>query len=241
MIGCSTNNCIGFIGGTTGAVDNWNQENCVTISSLPSLTQNFILTFPVTYSSYIVFPSITISFVLSNGQIGGVFRINGSSSSESLVGNMNYIAKPWNPSTAWNPSSPLWVNQPSLYQFSQAINISAIAPFSPFNTINMGTTVMPSTDTAPSTTFTSSYLNIFSNYTNPLVDNTTKCLNPFPYTYMNSYKVWVLWCPIKPGSTNQIVIKYPLYPDSFGANFPFNLIFTYAYANTLGAMIGYRT
>lgn len=104
----------------------------------------------------------------------------------------------------------------------------------------MGTTVMPTSDANPSTTFTSAYLNIFSNYSNPLVDNAVKCVNPFYYCYQNGYNVWVLWCPVQAGSLNQIRVSYPLYPDSLGADFPYSMIFTYAYANTLGQMIGYR-
>jgi hypothetical protein len=104
----------------------------------------------------------------------------------------------------------------------------------------MGATVMPSPDTSPSTTFTSAFLNIFSNYTNPIVDNITKCVNPFLYTYMNLYKIWVLWCPITIGLPNQIIINNPLYPDILGTNFPLSLIFAYAYSNSSGAMIAYK-
>lgn len=96
----------------------------------------------------------------------------------------------------------------------------------------MGATLMPSTDLSPSTTFASAYMNIFSNYSYPVVDSNIKCIDPFAYTYMNSHKVWTLWCPIVAGSTNQIKFNYPLYPNSFGINFPYNMIFTYAYANT---------
>lgn len=147
---------------------------------------------------------------------------------------------PWNPNTPFINTATYWVNQPSLYSFKQRINISGIAPFSYSNTINMEGTTMPTTDTAPSTTFTSAYLNIFSNYSNPLVDNTTKCINPFPYKFADLYNIWVLWCPIQVGFTNQILFSFPLYPDVLGAGFPFSLMFTYAYANTSGAMIGYR-
>ena len=196
--------------------------------------------FPVYYNSYSVLSQITISTVLLNGKIGGVYRINGSCSAESLVGNASYIALPWAPATPFTNTAQYWVNQPTLYTFKQSINITGIIPFSYSNTIKMGATLMPSTDTAPSTTFTSAYLNIFSNYSNPLVDNSSKCINPFAYTYSNSYKIWVLWCPVKVGFTNQILFNYPLYPDALGANFPLSTIFTYAYAATTGAMIGYR-
>lgn len=172
--------------------------------------------------------------------IAGVYRINGSSSSEYLSGTSNYIALPWTPVSAWSPSTTEWVNQPTLHSYKQSIDLSAIVPFAPNNTINMGTTVMPLTDTLPSTTFSSAYLNIFSDFSNPLVDNLTKCVNPFAYTYTNSYKVWVLWCPLIVGAVNKISFNYPLYPDSLGANFPFSTIFSYAYADTAGKMIGYR-
>jgi hypothetical protein len=104
----------------------------------------------------------------------------------------------------------------------------------------MGGTVMPLIDTTPSTTFTSAFLNIFSNYSNPMVDNITKCIPPFSYTYMNLYRIWVLWCPITIGSLNQITFNNPLYPDSLGTNYPLSLIFAYAYSNTSGAMISYK-
>jgi len=83
---------------------------------------------------------------------------------------MNYIALPWNPTTPWTPTLSYWVNNAS-HSFKQSINISAILPYTPLNTINMAATVMQAPDLAPSTTFTSAYLNIFSNYSSPLVDN----------------------------------------------------------------------
>jgi hypothetical protein len=104
----------------------------------------------------------------------------------------------------------------------------------------MGATVMPTNDSSPSTTFTSAYMNIFSNYSYPLVDGNLPCVNPFSYTYMNSYKIWTLWCPVVAGSGNQIKFNYPLYPESFGTNFPYSMVFSYAYSNTSGRMIGYR-
>lgn len=109
-------------------------------------------------------------------------------------------------------------------------------------TINMNSTVMPLTDTSPSTTFTSSYLPIFSNYTYPTVDLLpNKCVDPFPYTFMNGYTIWVLWCAVQAGSLNQIIINYPIYqPEFFGAGFPYSMVFAYSYSNTKGNMIGYR-
>jgi hypothetical protein len=142
----------------------------------------------------------------------------------------------WNP---LDPTSSEWVNGPGL-SYKQSINASGIAPFSASVSINMGPTVMPATDTAPSTTFTSAFLNIFSNYSNPMVDNITNCINPFPYTFRNTYKVWVLWCPMTVGVPNQIVINYPLYPALLGNSFPLGLILAYGYSSTSGAMIGYR-
>lgn len=73
-----------------------------------------------------------------------------------------------------------------------------------------------------------------------MVDGSTKCVDPFAYTFNNTYKIWVLWCPIQPGSLNQIKINYPLYPSQFGSNFPYGMVFTYCYSNTAGNMIGYR-
>lgn len=147
----------------------------------------------------------------------------------------------WTPVSPWLPTLAEWVNQPTLHSFKQSIDLSAIVPFAPSNTINMGTTVMPSVDASPSTTFASAYLNIFSNYTYPKVDGLINCMDPFPYTFLNSYQVWTLWCPVQPGSLNQIKFNFPLYPDAFGANFPYSMVFAYAYANTAGQMIGYRT
>lgn len=133
------------------------------------------------------------------------------------------------------------MNQPSLHAFKQSIDLSAIVPFAPHNHINMGATIMPATDASPSTTFSSAYLNIFSNYSYPKVDDVVSCIDPFAYTYLNSYQVWTLWCPVQAGSLNQIKFNFPLYPDSFGSNFPYSMVFAYAYANTAGQMIGFRT
>jgi len=157
-----------------------------------------------------------------------------------LTGPSNHISIPWTPVNAWLTTLPEWVNQPTLHSFKQNLDLASIAPFTAYNNINMGTTVMPSTDSSPSTTFASAYLNIFSNYSNPLVDASVKCVDPFHYTYQNSYQMWTLWCPVQPGSLNQIRFNYPLYPDSLGASFPYSMIFSYSYANTLGQMIGYR-
>lgn len=156
------------------------------------------------------------------------------------MGVSNYIAIPWTPVTTWTTSAVEWVNQPTLYTFKQSIDLAAIVPFAAFNNINMGTTVMPAVDKSPSTTFASAYVNIFSNYSYPTVDTLTKCIDPFGYKYQNTYQVWTLWCPVQPGSLNQIKFNYPLYPDSFGSNFPYSMVFSYSYSNTAGQMIGYR-
>lgn len=240
-IGCSTNKCTGYIGGLTNVRDNWVTENCVSISNLPSLTQQFSIVFPVVYDTPLQFLQVTLSFIQFDGKIAGVYRINGSSVNETLSStNLNYIALPWTPVSLWSSSAVEWVNQPTLYRYKQSVDLTQIIPYAPLGTINMGTTLMPTIDPSPSTTFASAYLNIFSNYSNPIVDSNLNCINPFPYTYMNSYKIWTLWCPIITGSINQIKYNYPLYPDSFGTNFPYNMIFTYSYANTEGKMIGYR-
>lgn len=157
------------------------------------------------------------------------------------MGNLNFIALPWTPVNPWLTTLAEWTNQPTLYAFKQSIDLAAIIPFAPSNNINMGATVMPTIDASPSTTFSTAYLNIFSNHSYPMVDNSTACINPFGYTYMNTYKVWTLWCPVQPGSLNQINFNFPLYPDALGSNFPYSLIFAYSYANTAGRMIGYRT
>lgn len=105
----------------------------------------------------------------------------------------------------------------------------------------MLTSVLPPNDVSPSSTFASAYTPIFSNYTFPTVDSINKCADPFGYTYMNLYKIYVLWCPMQAGSVNQIKINYPMYQaDYFGAGFPYQMVFSYAYSNTKGNMIGYR-
>lgn len=80
-VGCNTGNCTGSVGGLTGAVDGWVAENSVEFFGLGSLTQSFNLVFPVAYTSL---PQkllqVTISLIQPDGKIGGVFRINGSSS-----------------------------------------------------------------------------------------------------------------------------------------------------------------
>lgn len=99
---------------------------------------------------------------------------------------------------------------------------------------------MSSTDVEPSSTFASAHLNIFSASSTASVDSVIACVNPFSYTYMNLYPVYVLWCPLASLAVNDIVIKYPLYPVQMGASFPYQLTFAYAYSNDLGHMKGYR-
>lgn len=138
----------------------------------------------------------------------------------------------------WTPSATQWGSETS-YVYKQGIDLSSIMPYALSNSINMNGSSMPMA-TQASTTFASAYVNIFSNYTIALVDNSTKCVPPFQYMFNNLYYIWILWCPINPSSPSQIIINYPLYPDSFGSNFPFGTVFAYAYANSTGYMIAYR-
>ena len=94
-------------------------------------------------------------------------------------------------------------------------------------------TSMPMNDSSSSSTFSSAYINLFSDLSIPTA-NGLSCPQPFSYKFQESYYIWVLWCPLSPLSTNQIVIPYPLYPNALGAEFPFDLAFSYSYCNSNG-------
>ena len=62
---------------------------------------------------------------------------------------------------------------------------------------------MPTDDLSASTTFTSIYKSIFSQYSNPLVDG-LPCVDPFSYNFGNNHQVYVLWCPLFSQAINEI-------------------------------------
>lgn len=107
-------------------------------------------------------------------------------------------------------------------------------------TINMGSTMMPISGPNPSSTFTSRNMNIFSRDSVALVDGTYRCIGPFSYKFKKDDNLWVIWCPLKQGSINQINITYPLYSNKVGKGFPLSTVFAYSYSASNGQMLGYR-
>lgn len=67
FIGCSTGQCTASQGSVEACMDTWVCQNSVQFNSLPSLTENFTLLFPVTLNDKNGLESITIELLLQNG------------------------------------------------------------------------------------------------------------------------------------------------------------------------------
>ena len=93
----------------------------------------------------------------------------------------------------------------------------------------------------PSSTFTSLYESIFSDFSYAVANTIAACDSPFSYLFNKNYRVTVLFCALMAFQGNQIVINYPYYPTTLGAGFPFSQMLNYAVQDSNGNLIAYRT
>jgi hypothetical protein len=167
-----------------------------------------------------------------------IYRFNGSAIADPLSPSPIPLISVGTFSNPW-ASSNYWVKT-STDIYNEGLNLNSIVQFSSSNSIDMlGSNLTYSG--APFITFTSIYTSIFSSYSTILANNQLVCNSPFKYNYNSLYDVTVLLCPLLSNSLNQVVINYPLYSGSMGANFPFQTIFAYAFSDGLGNLVAFRT